>query len=390
MKKILVVCAAAMLCCSLANAQEAEDSGRGAGLSVIPRLDLGGLLYTGDGSFCPTLGNTSLYTLFEGNISDNWSFSAANHWVASDACWADGIDEALLSPTAGLYHLNLNGGNMNNFIDWAYISYTPGDFEITVGKQVLLLGGFESEDYDFDVNPLLASSFWNGFPCYQLGATVAYDIPNINTRVALQHANGPLGNTFAFGVNGSYGPFSIKYTALGYKGIDTADPAQILICLGNRLELESLTLTLDYFNRCGDPNFVAQDDYTYAYPTVHGNTLICSMVYDKGGKWDLGLKTAVNAVNPKAPYGYVNANKDNGPRYPGSYYDGTVYTLTNDTVLNQGTVNAGAWFSWYPKEERESLRLQAAAGVNGFNYADGAGSLFLTIGATWNFNFNLW
>ena len=75
MKKILVVCAALLLPCFLVRAQEADDTGTGVGLSVIPRLDLS----FDDGQF--TLGNSSIYTLFEGNITEHLSFSVENHWA---------------------------------------------------------------------------------------------------------------------------------------------------------------------------------------------------------------------------------------------------------------------------------------------------------------------
>ena len=153
MKKFLVVCAAATLCCSLVSAQEAEDAGSGAVLSIIPRLDAG-MLYDFEGKEASfSFGNTSLYTLFEGNISQNWSFSIANHWVASDG-WAGGaFNDAIGTPTADLYsfHLPFQGVETcdPNFLDWAYLTYSPGDFSFSLGKVVLLFGGWESDEYDF-------------------------------------------------------------------------------------------------------------------------------------------------------------------------------------------------------------------------------------------------
>ena len=70
MKK-LVVFAASMLSCFLVYSQEADDSGRSVGLSFIPRIDLS----TGS-----TLGDSSFYTLVEGDINEYFSFSICNHW----------------------------------------------------------------------------------------------------------------------------------------------------------------------------------------------------------------------------------------------------------------------------------------------------------------------
>ena len=386
MKRILVVCAAAMLCCSLANAQEAEDTGRGAGLSIIPRLDFGALYEGESESWRPSFGNTSLYILFEGNINDKWSFSVANHWLQADG-WAYDMQDALLTSTAGLYHLN---GNVSNFIDWAYITYAPGNFEFTAGKQVLLMGGFEFDDYDFDVNPFMASDFWNTFTCYQLGITAAYNIPSINSKISFQLATGPVGYPcFALGWDGSYGPLSIKYSALSYETEYDGEPRELLVSLGHRLELGSFALNLDYFNHCGDPNsdVLYDGDYFAQFPAVHGNTVVGSLTWAPRENWDAGIKCAYNGVDNTAPYGY-NVS-DHSVRYP-KYFDGdAVVSLTDDEIKNQGTVNIGTWFSWYPRKEKESLRLQAAAGIN-TNYEIGGGYLYATIGATWNFSFNLW
>ena len=71
MKKYLVVCAAAlmMLPCFPLLSQEADEPGPGVEFTIIPRLDL---------SYEESelaLGNSSLYSLFEGNITENLSFS---------------------------------------------------------------------------------------------------------------------------------------------------------------------------------------------------------------------------------------------------------------------------------------------------------------------------
>ena len=75
MKKLLVT-AASMLLCFLALSQEANElGGSSAELSVVAR---GEYLY-GD-----PLGNSSLYTLLDGSISEHFSYSIANHWLSSD------------------------------------------------------------------------------------------------------------------------------------------------------------------------------------------------------------------------------------------------------------------------------------------------------------------
>ena len=386
MKRILVVCAVATLCCSLVRAQEAEDSGSGAGLSIIPRAEIGALYDGNDKSYTPGFGNTSLYTLFEGNISPQWSFSVANHWLQADG-WADAgsFDDALFSPSKDLYRFD---NNASNLIDWAYITYAPGNFEFSLGKQMLLAGGFEFDEYDFNVNPFMASEFWNSFTCYQPAFSAAYSIPSIDSKITFQLATGPVGSaSYALGWDGTYGPLSIKYSALSYKTQFTDDPRELLICLGHSLELGSFTLNLDYFNHCGDPNALCEEDGYVQFPAVKGHTVVGSLSWDAGEKWDAGIKCAFNGTDSKAPYG---SGPDSLPRHPDIYDGADVYVLGDDEIQNLGTINGGVWVSWSPTADKEAFRIQAAAGVNSYNYDQGEGSPFLTIGAIWNFSFNLW
>ena len=71
MKK-LVVLAASILLYTLAQAQEGSDSGTSAGITIVPRIDFNPIFYGGNDKEV-TLGNSSLYSLFEGNITENLS-----------------------------------------------------------------------------------------------------------------------------------------------------------------------------------------------------------------------------------------------------------------------------------------------------------------------------
>ena len=69
MKKYLLSIAALLLGL-LAHSQEADDLGNYAEVSIIPRLDVNPL-FGAEPEF--TLGNSSLYTLFEGSASEHFS-----------------------------------------------------------------------------------------------------------------------------------------------------------------------------------------------------------------------------------------------------------------------------------------------------------------------------
>jgi len=359
MRKYLVVCAAMTLLCSLVRAQEAEDSGSGAVLSIIPRFDAG-LLYDFDGKEASfSFGNTSLYTLFEGNFSEQWSFSIANHWVASDG-WAGGaFNDAIGTPTADLYslHLPFKGVEASdwNFLDWAYVTFAPGDFSFTLGKQMLLVGGWEFDDYDFDVNPLNASLFWNSFRCYQWGAAIAWDFSE-SSAITLQAAASPYNEPVSFAAqwDGTYGPYSMKWSAMGYRNYWDHN-WNALFCLGNRLELGDFTLTLDYFNRCGDPESIVS--------AVKGHTLNGSVLWAASDEWELGCKASYNLADD---HSLSTIDLFDGLGLP-AFYD------------KESHVIAGATASWCPADD---VRIQANAG-----YSDGLG--FALLGVKYNFDLRI-
>ena len=354
MRKYLVVCAAMTLLCSLVHAQEAEDAGSGAVLSVIPRFDAG-MLYDFDGKEASfSFGNTSLYTLFEGNFSQNWSFSIANHWVGSDG-WAGGdFHDALIDPTVGLYEIHKPFGGVDacdwNFLDWAYITFSPGDFSFTVGKQPLLLGGWEFDDYDFDVNPLNASLLWNTFRNYQWGVAAAWDISDAST-LTLQAACSPYNDALSYAAqwDGTYGPFSMKWSVLGgYHDPWYHQDRRVLVSLGNRLELGDFTLTLDYMNKCGDPASVIE----YPISEINGHTLNGSVLWAVSDEWELGCKLSYNYADDANPY---------------EIFEGESFIM------------AGTTASWRPADD---IRIQAHAG-----YSDGLG--FALLGVTYNFDIRI-
>ncbi len=118
MKK-LVVLAASILLCTLAQAQGADDSGTSAGITIVPRIDVNPTFAGSEKEV--TLGNSSLYTLFEGNITENLSFSVCNHWLSSEPKY--------------LYQNTWRADDVN-WCDWAYLEYSLGNFIITaVGWQ---------------------------------------------------------------------------------------------------------------------------------------------------------------------------------------------------------------------------------------------------------------
>lgn len=252
MKRLLVVCAASLLPCFLVSAQEADNSGRSVELSVIPRLDLNPIFSTEKGvggEF--TLGNTSLYSLFEGNLNDNLSFSVCNHWAGFDSV------HDVFATTKDLYAYTLRSDS-TNWLDWAYLTYTVGNFAFSVGKDMVTTGGLEFDDYDFEVHPSLVSSFWQNFSCYQWGAKVAFTTPSESDSIGFQFTTSPYGErpfasklfNYSLEWRGEHGPLETIWSATA---VGTEPGAfQPVIALGQRLNFDSWTAGFDFFSIVGD------------------------------------------------------------------------------------------------------------------------------------------
>ncbi len=279
MKKLLLFFAALLLC-SLAHSQEAEENGKYAEFQLIPRFDFNPYFtpgQTGDGSSGFTFGNTSIYTLVEGAFSDHVAFTLSNHWAAMTV---PGFED-----TATLYRNTLYS-NCNNWLDIAKFDFTFGNWTFTVGKDCLASGGFEYDDWDVDVDyiltgdkALIASNLWYNLPAYQWGASVGYSIGE-HTNIALQMVTSPFGERpFASGLfsysgklNGNYGPFSNMWSASAIQRPDGG--TEWLISLANRLEFaDDFTFGFDWYNMAD----VYYDEDEAPIGLLDGNTFRASL-----------------------------------------------------------------------------------------------------------------
>ncbi len=324
MKK-LVVLAASILLCILAQAQGADDSGTSAGITIVPRLDFNPTFYDGDFNEV-TLGSSSLYSLFEGNITEKLSFSVCNHWLSD-------------SPE-DLYKNTWRTDDVN-WCDWAYLEYAPGNFIITAGKQTLTFGGYELEEYDYDVHPDMMSALFNNFQCYQWGLKAGWMNGSENTGIFLQAVSSPYGErpfdamAYSLQYQGYYGPLSLLYST---NFIETWDKSyEWMFTLGHNLELGDWTLGLDVTNKVGEPDVILLD----------GVTSFASAKFNPSDKWEF-----------VSHCGYEHASK---------------------VPFDNWTFGAAA--HWFPLRDSQDLRLHlAVAGNTLYNYAS------LTLGVMYYLN----
>ena len=294
-----------------------------------------------DGKFDEvTLGNSSLYTLFEGNISENLSFSVCNHWLSSEPKY--------------LYQNTWRSDDVN-WCDWAYLEYSLGNFLITAGKQVITFGGFELEEYDFDVHMDMMSGLFNNFQCYQWGGKFGWMNDSESTGFFLQATGSPYGEkpfdrmTYSLQYQGNFGPFSMLYSTnlVGNWG----NEYEWMFTLGNKLELDAWTLGLDVSNKVGDPLFILRD----------GVTAFATAKYNPSDKWEFLGRC-----------GYEKSTKD--------MFD--VILPVTVTYPGSESLTLGAAAHWFPLRDSQDLRLHAAAAYN-----SGFDMVSLTLGAIYYLRF---
>ena len=291
MKKLLLFFAA-LLPCSLALSQEAEENGKYAEFQLIPRFEFNPYFTpgkTGDGSSGYTFGNSSIYTLIEGAFSEHVSFTLNNHWLSATH---PGIED-----TANLYRNTLYS-NGNNWLDIAKFDFSFGDWTFTVGKDCLASGGFEYDEWDVDVDyltvaddkVLMASNLWYNLPAYQWGAKVAYGIGE-HTTLGLQMSTSPFGErpfasglyTYSFKWDGNYGPVSNMWSASALARPD--GKYDWLLALSQQVELGDFTLGFSWYNL----NDVDFDDEDAPCGLLPGNTFRPTLAWAPSDKFDCKL-----------------------------------------------------------------------------------------------------
>lgn len=176
MRRILFLIAAA-LTVSLAHAQEVGNVGTSAQLSIIPRIDLNPYIgFNSDAGTDFSLSNSSLYTLFEGSLGEHFSYSIMNHWLSEEP--------------ASLYQDTFFHSDVVNWCDWANLTYSLGDFFVTLGKSPMALGLWEQDAYDYESHFDLNSTMWNEMQVYQWGVDVGATILDQYTAM-LQFSSSP-------------------------------------------------------------------------------------------------------------------------------------------------------------------------------------------------------
>ena len=250
MKKLILVLAALSLT-SLAYAQGSEKNGFSADFSVVSRLEANPWIDF-SGSTTQTginMGSSSLYFQGDGQFTNNLSFSFMLNPVNTDP--------------ASLYENTFRSDDFN-WLNWATLTYTLGDFSFTAGKSYFYCATFEEDDYDYDRYAFLSSSVWNNFPIYQWGAQIGWQ-PTEAFNVALNAFTSPYGEyIFKSGLFGFSGIASAELNGLAAKlgGAFMQDGAGNwvpVLSFGLKAEVGRFSFVNDFYSQVCDPLVLFKD-----------------------------------------------------------------------------------------------------------------------------------
>lgn len=377
MKKSLLLLSA-MLSCSLAFAQGAEVEENAQTLLFIPRFEVSGFpagqrsLYQGD-KF--DFSGSSLYTYFEGGIGNSdFSYAVQGHWLAGS-----------ISDTKGLY-TNVFRSQESSFIDMAYFTYAPGNFEISLGKLCSAIGTYEEDEFDFNSYYQLSSTLWKNFQLYQYGLGVGYNLPD-GTNITAQMTTSPFGNRpftgtanapalFAWGLKttGEYGFWSPIWSYNLMQTYEWDDE-------GNEAGRGRMIHALAFGNKFTFGDFDIIVDYTprwYSGSSVFNSegTVTASVAYNLNDKFNFIVKSGFEYNNcGEDVFGYID--EESNPY--ASFIPSSLASVKETGVRGFGF--GGARVEWFPLRDSQDLKVYAMAAANNW-----AKTTSISLGISYNFD----
>lgn len=319
-------------------------------LTVIPRIDVNPTISTGDGASADI--NTvspTLYTVFEGNITDHVSFYLSNHWLAPHP--------------ENLYDNTLRS-NASSWVDQAILSYNLDcGLSLGAGKIATTFGNFEEFAEDWDAHSvtshgsILASSYWNGMMTYEWGVNLGYTIDESNSLI-FQWLTSPYGekpfssNLYGYHLSWSHTKDAYSMKLSGNLIETKRGTYAAYVGWGQRLAFSKQlvgTLDIEHFAEPHNGSFF--DQY---------NSFQATIQYAQSPKLDLtGRLGYERGRTRQCPIGY-----------------------SDDGVFRKNTVYGGISANYYPLKTRQ-LRLHATAALH--NQYDEA---WLSLGATYFLRFD--
>ncbi len=237
--------------------------------------------------------------------------------------------------------------------DWLYLTYTKNRWNISGGKQVIGIGGFEYDLAPIDV--YYFSGFCSNISSYAFGASVGFALSSkdmFTVQVCESPFRKPENDIYAYNLMwaGHHGCWQTLYSV----NMVETQPGHFInyIALGNRFTFGNVTLTLDLMNRTSKGHcFLARD-------------------FSVMGEIDWMPSKKVNIFG-KCTY---DVNKS---------------TTLSDACVPPGTeiTHFGAGVEFFPLAGSSDLRLHLAGdytlGAVPADYVQQPKQLMLTAGITW-------
>lgn len=180
-------------------------------------------------------------------VKDNTGFEGKYFMIRLDGVITPGLSYSWRQ------RLNKSHFDSNFFdaTDWLYLNWDVDRWSFSGGKQIVAIGGWEYDRPPFDLYS--TSVFWNNVPCYQLGASVAYNFKS-GDRLLAQITE----SLFATPDNRDMYAYNLMWT--GHHGffhpiyslnLVERTPGHFIsyIALGNKFNVGRCSLELDYMNR---------------------------------------------------------------------------------------------------------------------------------------------
>lgn len=170
--------------------------------------------------------------------------------------------------------------------DWLTLTYQASPhWEISGGKQVVAIGGYEYDRSPIDV--YIASEFWNHISCFQFGTSVAYlQGPH---KWMLQFSESPFQHPDLRDLYGYslmwMGQFPHLKTLYSVNLLEYSQRRYIsYLCLGHRIEVGKAALELDLMNRASDHQTFFLRDFSLVanldYLCLPNLNLMAKVTYD--------------------------------------------------------------------------------------------------------------
>lgn len=248
------------------------------------------------------------------------------------------------------YRINKVQANPWAATDWATINYSTDKWELSTGKQVVAIGGYEYDRAPIDI--YFASDYWHQIACYQFGVSAAYKFGDkYNSKLLGQLCQSP----YAIYSSDLYAYNLMYMSDFSLSSVNMLEyaPGKFVgyLTLGLRETFDKVTIELD--------NMYRKD------LAVEGSNSFSAM---------LDVNWAMNEKLNLFAHGS---------------YDTSAKVLTNDLVIAGADVwCAGGGAEYFPLGTRE-LRIHAATCYVFGNHSGSTlrtGDFMFQVGVTWRLN----